>query len=317
MADKKHSPYNTSDNISVAIEELTGKLPYTMTNDYLFKAFFQKNEPALRGLLCALLSLHPEDISSVKITNPIQIGESINDKTVILDIKLLLNNQQLINLEMQVRNLLDWPERSLAYLCRMFDHLHKGEDYNKVKPSLHISILDFTPEGFPESLFLKYYLYSIDNLTYPPTIHKYSDKFGIYMLQLNQLENTDDMQSMPELYYWAQFFKATTWEEIKMLAEKNETIKQGIVTLKELTADEKAKMQMEAREKYYRDLHAIIGYEKKQVEKQMGERMAKEIQQKDLEIQSLQNALRQSAEENAKLQERLRHIEERLDKIKP
>lgn len=167
MADKKHSPYNTSDNTSVAIEELTGKLPYTMTNDYLFKAFFQKNEPALRGLLCALLSLHPEDISSVKITNPIQIGESINDKTVILDIKLLLNNQQLINLEMQVRNLLDWPERSLAYLCRMFDHLHKGEDYNKVKPSLHISILDFTPEGFPESLFLKYYLYSIDNLTYP------------------------------------------------------------------------------------------------------------------------------------------------------
>ena len=115
------------------------------------------------------------------------------------------------------------------------------------------------------------------------------------MLQLNQLENTDDMQSMPELYYWAQFFKATTWEEIKMLAEKNETIKQGIVTLKELTADEKAKMQMEAREKYYRDLHAIIGYEKKQAEKQMGERMAKEIQKKDLEIQSLQNALRQSA----------------------
>lgn len=102
-----------------------------------------------------------------------------------------------------------------------------------------------------------------------------------------------------------------------MLAEKNETIKQGIVTLKELTADEKAKMQMEAREKYYRDLHAIIGYEKKQAEKQMGERMAKEIQKKDLEIQSLQNALRQSAEENAKLQERLRHIEERLDKIKP
>ena len=80
------------------------------------------------------------------------------------------------------------------------------------------------------------------------TGHKYSDKFGIYLLQLNQLGNPEDEKNMPEFYYWARLFKATTWEEIQMLAEKNETIQKSIVTLKELTADEKAKMQMEARE---------------------------------------------------------------------
>lgn len=192
MADKNQP----SNNTSVSIEELTGELPYKMTNDYLFKAFFQKNEPALKGLLCALLSLQPEDISSVEITNPIQIGETIDDKTVILDIKLLLNNQQLINIEMQVENTVAWPERTLTYLCKMFDNLHKGDNYGKVKPSLHVSVVDFTPKGFPESLFLKYYLYHIDNPEHPQNIHKYSDKFGIYMLQLNQLGKTDDMQSM-------------------------------------------------------------------------------------------------------------------------
>ncbi len=40
-----------------------------------------------------------------------------------------------------------------------------------------------------------------------------------------------------------------------MLAEKNETIRECVVTLKELTADEKARMQSEARDEYYRSLN--------------------------------------------------------------
>ena len=102
--------------------------------------------------------------------------------------------------------------------------------------------------------------------------HKYSDKFGIYMLQLNQLGNPDDEQNMPELYYWAQLFKSRTWEEIRMLAEKNEFIKQSIVTLQELTADEKARMQMEARERYRRDLAAS-----KELGKQESEEMIQSL----------------------------------------
>lgn len=79
MADKKQPSTNTSvftgepTRFTSKPTEFIGKLRYTMTNDYLFKAFFQRNELALRGLLCALLTLQPEDISSVEITNPIQI----------------------------------------------------------------------------------------------------------------------------------------------------------------------------------------------------------------------------------------------------
>ena len=40
-----------------------------------------------------------------------------------------------------------------------------------------------------------------------------------------------------------------------MLAEKNETIKECVFTYKELTADEKARMQSEARDDYYRRLN--------------------------------------------------------------
>ena len=271
----------------VSSETLTGQLPYTLTNDFFFKAFLQKNETALRGLLSALLSLKPGEISSVTITNPIQEGETIDDKNIILDIKLLLNNTHVINLEMQVANLGNWPERSLTYLCRMFDQLKSGEDYINVKKTVHVSIMDFTPNDFPEILYSEYFLYNLK------TGHKYSDKFAIYMLQLNQLGNPKDERDIPEIYYWAQLFKAKTWEEIRMLAEKNEYIKQSIVTLQELTADEKAKMQMEARERYRRDLAASV---------ELGRQQSAEV------IQRIQ-------EEKEKIEEKCKQLEEKSEKV--
>lgn len=66
-----------------------------------------------------------------------------------------------------------------------------------------------------------------------------------------------------ELYEWAELFKATTWEEIRMLAEKNEYIADTVVTLRQLTADEKIRMQCQAREDYEHDKASYIrqGYQ--------------------------------------------------------
>ena len=167
MADKRQQQETSKQYTE---EQFTGKLPYTLTNDFFFKAFLQRNETALRGLLCAMLSMEPEDITEIVITNPIREGEMVDDKNVILDIEVEVNHTQILNLEMQVENLGNWPERSLTYLCRMFDQLKSGEDYRNVKKSLHIGILDFTPKDFPEILYSKYFLYDLQ------TGHKYRDK---------------------------------------------------------------------------------------------------------------------------------------------
>ena len=276
----------------------TGELPYKLTNDFFFKVFLERNESALRGLLCALLSMKPEEILSVTITNPIQPGDSVDDKNMILDVRVLLNNQEIINLEMQVINLYNWPERSLSYLCRMFDQLKRGEDYKIAKKTIHISITNFTPENFPEILYSDYFLYN------PKTMHKYSDKFGIYMLQLNQLGNPEDEKNMPDIYYWAQLFKAGTWEEIQMLADKNQAIQESIVTIQELTADEKMQMQMEARERYRRDYEAAIEFGRQQVLKQLAQ-TEEQLSQKD-------EQLSQKDEQLSQKDERIRFLEEQL-----
>ena len=79
----------------------------------------------------------------------------------------------------------------------------------------------------------------------------YSDKLSLYVLNLHQTDNPDYEQEDPELYYWAKLFKATEWEEFKMLAEKNEYIKEVVFTLHEMSEEEKVREECEARERYY------------------------------------------------------------------
>lgn len=105
-----------------------------------------------------------------------------------------------------------------------------------------------------------------------------------------------------------------------MLAEKNESIKKSIVTLKELTADEKAKIQMEARERYRRDLVAALDFVREEKEEEIKE-LKDNLLQSQEEIAKLQEESAKFQEENAKFQEenmemsqRIRYLEEQLAK---
>lgn len=86
------------------------------------------------------------------------------------------------------------------------------------------------------------------------------------VLHLKSLENDSIKKEPADLYYWAKLFKATTWEEIKMLASKNPDFEDTIVTLKELSADEKIKLQCEARERYEWDMASAIAKGKREGE---------------------------------------------------
>ena len=64
---------NIKTTFSPALQEATGKIEYGLTNDYMFRVLFQKNKKALTGLVCSLLHLNPEEITSIEITNPVEI----------------------------------------------------------------------------------------------------------------------------------------------------------------------------------------------------------------------------------------------------
>lgn len=226
------------------LSNATGPVNIPMTNDYLFRALLQRNNNVLKGLICSLLHLTPKQVRSVVITNPIELGRAIDEKDFILDIKCLLNDNTVINLEMQVINEHDWPERSLSYLCRAFDNLNCGDKYSDVKTAIHIGFLDFTlfpdcPEFYSTNMLLNVKNHQI-----------YSDKFRLSVLDLTHIELATEEDKQFHIDYWASLFKATTWEEIKMLAQKDSIIEEASDTIYHLTQEDQIRQQCEAREDF-------------------------------------------------------------------
>ena len=273
-----------------ALEKATGEIKYNMTNDYMFRALFQQNTVALKGLLSSLLHMPPEDILSVEIMNPIVIGETINDKEFRLDIKAVLNHYQQINLEMQVVNRHDWPERSIGYLSRMYNSLQKGDQYINVKPAIHVGILNFSPfEDEP--------IFYSRNVLMDMNKHRiYSDKFQVNVLELKQIELATEEDKKWNLDFWAKLFKAGTWEELRMIAKDNEYFTEASNTLCDLYADFNVRERCRDREDYELEqkyLHDTIeqrGIEIEQLTK-MHEQDQMEIRQKDAIIEQLRREL--------------------------
>ena len=223
-----------------------GPLVISMTNDYQFRAMMQMNEKVLRALVGALLHLKDREIMTIEIKNAIELGTYIEDKDFILDLKILLNDKTIVNLELQVVNEHNWPERSMLYLCRTFDNVNSGEDYLNVLPAIQIGLLDF--ELFPgrEEFYSSYMLMNTK------THELYSDKLRINVLELKKSKLATGEDKEWKLDKWAQFFKSKTWEEIAMLAQELPVLNEAAETVYHISLDDKIRERCEAREDFFR-----------------------------------------------------------------
>ena len=111
----------------------------------------------------------------------------IKDKEFVLDIDVLLNDNTKIGLEMQVQNKHNWTERSLAYLCRSFDQLYRGQEYEEALPVIHIGFTAFTL--FPDNpeFYATYRMINIRNHS-----QVYSDKFTLSVVDLTQINRATE-----------------------------------------------------------------------------------------------------------------------------
>ncbi len=222
-----------------SLQDATGVLEYRLTNDCMFHVVFQKNPKALLGLCASLLHMHPEEIHSVEVLNPLEFKKLPTDKAFVLDLKVHLNDNRILNFEVQVIDEKDWPERSLTYACRTFDHLQKGQTYLDVKPVRHIGFLDYDLKNFTPEFYATYQLLNIKN-------HEiYSSKFALSVVNLNQIELATEEDRTYGIDHWARLFKATTWEAIKKMAQENEYISSAAETMFESSQDESMRIFLE------------------------------------------------------------------------
>lgn len=226
---------------NLSFETATGSIDYPFTNDYMFRAILQKDKQVLKALIAALLHLKKESIHDVAITNPIELGAAISDKDFILDIRVNLNNEQLIDLEMQMSNEYNWSERSISYAARSFDQLNSGEEYKEVLPVHSIGFLNFTLFEDQPEFFATY------ELRNKKTGHLYSSKFSIHVLDLTRIDLATAEDPNYEIDRWAKLFKAKTWEELRMIAKNNPDLLQASNDLYTVNADEIIRQQARAR----------------------------------------------------------------------
>ena len=267
-----------------------GKIAYGMTNDYMFRMVLQSNNNVLKGIISSMMHVPSDTITTVEIANPIELGKYIEDKDYVLDIKVKLNDNSIINLEMQVADLGNWQNRSLSYLCRTFENVQKGEDYNSVMPVTHIGFLDY--DLFPEEKEF----YSKNMLQNVKTGTIYNRNFCLRVLSLNQIELATEEDKRWHIDEWARLFKATTWEELKMIAEKDKVYSEAANSIYEQNSDETVRMMCEARreaifhEQYVQNKMESLEKQLSQKDEQLSQK-DEQLSQKDSLIEQLQAEL--------------------------
>lgn len=248
---------------------LAGELDFRVNNDYLFRALLQFDNMVLKELISSLLRWDVNDITSAEIQNPIILGESLEAKYYVLDVKVMLNDSIILNLEMQVIDENNWPERSMCYLCRVFDQINRGGTYIDVKPAYQIGFTDFAPLKGKSEFYATYRMLNVKNH------EEYTDKFTLSVVDLSHIELATEEDKSNKLDQWAKMFKAKTWEELRMLAQSNPAIDEAVTKIHILTEEDRIREQMEAREEYYKI---------ERTQKELLRRTEEKLAQKDREL---------------------------------
>ena len=81
----------------------------------------------------------------------------------------------------------------------------------------------------------------------------YSDKLLLNVLDLTQIDIATEADIACGLQHWAKLFKATTWEDIRMLTANYKDLENIVDIVQDALSDKEIRMQCEARERYERD----------------------------------------------------------------
>jgi predicted transposase/invertase (TIGR01784 family) len=139
-------------------------------------------------------------------------------------------NGQRVDLEIQVRNEGDYPERTLFNWARLYSTaLPAGGDYMDLPRTIIISIIDF-------NLFECKEYYSEFQALEVTRHTSLTDKMSLYFFELNKLPQevgTDDMRLL-----WLTLFNANTEEELaKIKLMEVPVMEQAIRAYHQITAD--------------------------------------------------------------------------------
>ena len=225
----------------------------TLRNDYAFKRVFgvEENKDVLQDLLECILDIPSEDIADLELLDKELHKDLISDKTGVLDVKLRLKNNTIIDIEIQNRWNSEFVQRTIFYWAKMYtENLKTGEVYTKLPRCITINIVG---EGFD----LNNLIHSEYNVVEKHINDRLSDELEIHFLDLakikEQQENIEQDEKKKKLYSWLKFIETDDGEVRNMLAENSEMMAKANTTINIMEMSPKEKWLYENRMKYEHD----------------------------------------------------------------
>ena len=224
--------------------------------DIVFQMLFSsQNTDITKGLISALIDKKIEKIE-LEINKQL-IGNKIDDKVGIVDLRARLNNNIECEVEMQMVYSKNFIPRLLYYWSKIYSgQLKKGNKYNELNKVICIAIINEDIKEFEElKAHSKWQIREEENVTKILT-----DKLELHIITIPKAikeykENNKNKEN--RLLQWMMFLNDPECVEVDEIMKKNKEIKEAKVVLKELSEDEEKKRIAELREKHILDTQDI------------------------------------------------------------
>ncbi len=211
--------------------------------DFSFKQLMQ-NEEVLKYFISDVLGIPAAEIRSVRLAGPFLWKRYSGQKQGILDVRVELNDDRMVNIELQIKMLACWDKRSLFYLAKMFtEELLVGEQYHRLKKCICINLLDFNLDEDPEY----HRIYRLRN----EKGQEYSDLFEMHVIELGKkLKGTEPVDE------WIRLMNVRTEEELEMISAKNPGLLEAVKEVKVMSLRKGLRALYEAHLREIRDRNA-------------------------------------------------------------
>ena len=252
------------------------KLEYTFKTDTLFKMLFVKHQDLLEKLVAELLGIRLSSIGNFKVTNPEMPPENLEDKFCRLDINMTVDGVR-VNLEIQVEDKGDYPERMLYHWAREYSSaLPSGGRYLDLPRAIIISIINF-------NLF-DCEAYHSEFEALEVTRHEaLSDKMALHFFELKKLPGSLDKDDVPLL--WLSLFRAETEEELSRIkALEVSEMTEAINAYQSIVASPEFREVERLREKARHDEAQAIWYAEQKAEERINAKWESVVADKDSQL---------------------------------
>ncbi len=276
-------PYELKDSRTVLRRE-------KMSNhlDLVVKRIFgnENNPRILISFLNAVIK--PKDlIETVQIMNNDIDKESIEDKFSRLDIKAKTNKNELINIEIQIKDEHNMVKRSLYYWSKMFEsQLTEGQKYDTLAKTICINILNFKCLKTKEA-------HSIYRLKEINTNEELTDLQEIHFIELPKLPKNEEIKDVFDA--WMEFIENPISNKLEKAEMTIQEIKEAKNELLRLSANDKERMKYEDRRAALLDkVSALENAEEKGIKigKEIGKEIGKKEGEQNKAIEVAKNSLK-------------------------